>query len=131
MLALIDSYRFHPLPVRAGILAESATGNRRAVPRALGSMQPVPATARRFGIVHPADPVQIHCERGALLALAVGSRRRRRDAGAGRLYCERGRGDRYGGMPPYRETRNYVRTVRNTHRWLQLWVGTFARGARR
>jgi len=85
MLALIDSYRFHPLPVRAGILAESATGNRRAVPGALGSMQPVPATVRRFGIVHPADPVQIHCERGALLALAAGSLRRKRDAGAGRL----------------------------------------------
>lgn len=80
MLASIDSYRFHPLPAKAGILAESATGNRRAVPGALGSMQPVPATARRFGIVHPADPVQIHCERGALLALAVGSPRRRRDA---------------------------------------------------
>jgi hypothetical protein len=130
MLASIDSYRFHPLPAKAGILAESATGNRRAVPGALGSMQPVPATARRF-VVHPADPVHIHCARGALRALAVGSPRRRRDAGAGRLYCERGRGDRYDGMPPYRETRNDVRTVRNTHRWLSRRVERLARETRR
>lgn len=30
--------------------------------------------------------------------------------------------DRYGGIPPYREARDYVRKARSTHQWLQQRV---------
>lgn len=38
--------------------------------------------------------------------------------------------DRYGGIPPYRETRTYVRTVRDTHQFLSQRIEHLAREAR-
>ncbi len=46
MLALIDSYRFHPLPVRAGILAELAGRKKSAQPQGR-ARDPVEAGERR------------------------------------------------------------------------------------
>lgn len=118
ILDLAARHRLDPLLIRAVMLAESA-GNRRALsPKgAIGLMQLMPATARRFG-VDPRDPHQ---------NIAGGARYLRwlldyfggdvRLALAGYNAGEKAV-DRHGGVPPYRETQNYVRRVQGFHRAL-------------
>ncbi|MGQ9523837.1 MAG: lytic transglycosylase domain-containing protein [Armatimonadota bacterium] len=83
---------------------------------AMGLGQLMPATARGLGVTDPYDPIQniaasVRLIRGHLekyagkggleqLALALASY----NAGSGAV-------KRYGGVPPYRETRNYIRKV--------------------
>lgn len=131
ILASARQHRIDPLLVRAVILTESAGQRRATSPKgAMGLMQLMPATARRFGVADPYDPDQ-NIAGGArylrwlldryggdvMLALAG------YNAGEGAV-------DRYGGIPPYRETRTYVRTVRDTHQFLSRRVEHLAREAR-
>lgn len=109
-------HRIDPLLVKAVILTESAGRRDATSPKgALGLMQLMPATARRFGVTDPRDPAQNvaggtrylrwlldYFNDNVTLALAG------YNAGEGKMA-------RYGGIPPYRETRNYVRSVQNTH----------------
>jgi soluble lytic murein transglycosylase-like protein len=97
----------------------------------MGLMQLMPATARRFGVADPDDPAQhvaggtrylrwLLDRYGGDVALALAGY----NAGEGAV-------DRHGGIPPYRETQNYVRTVRSTHQWLRRRVADqLARAAR-
>lgn len=93
---------------------------------AVGLMQVMPSTARRLGIHDPGDPSR-NVEAGArylsqllrrfdqdvVLALAA------YNAGPGKV-------ERYGGVPPYRETRTYVERVLNRYvgHYRQLWRPT-------
>lgn len=84
---------------------------------ALGIMQLVPATAERFGVADPYDPAQ-NIEGGVRylkflqdrfpgnLALALAAY----NAGENAVR-------RHGGIPPYRETRDYVRKIRRLYGW--------------
>lgn len=84
---------------------------------ALGIMQLVPATAERFGVADPYNPAQ-NIEGGVRylkflqdsfpgnLALALAAY----NAGENAVR-------KHGGIPPYRETRDYVRKIRQLYGW--------------
>jgi len=129
---LLDSARRHgvdPLLVKAVILAESANRRGATSPKgAMGLMQLMPATARRFGVTDPYDPAQ-NIDGGTrylrwLLDRFDGDATRALagyNAGEGAV-------DRYGGVPPYRETQDYVRTVQRNHRLLNQRVARLLAG---
>lgn len=105
-------HRLDPALIKAVVHVESSF-NPRAVSRkgALGLMQLMPETARRYGVRDPFDPVQ-NLSAGArhLRELLETYRHNKRLAlaayNAGRRAVER-----YRGIPPYPETRNYVYRV--------------------
>ena len=118
-----QQHRIDPLLIKAVILAESANHRWATSPKgAQGLMQLMPATARRFGVTDPYDPLQniaggarylrwlLDCFNGNVTLALAGY-----NAGEGAV-------DRYGGVPPYRETRNYVRAVQSNHRLLKRRV---------
>lgn len=92
---------------------------------AMGLMQLMPATAARFGVDNPFDPVESALGAARLLSLL------RRDSHEGRQLPDmlaaynagEGTVERFGGIPPYRETQAYVRRVL----WLYL-LGTLPSG---
>ena len=95
--------------VRAIIHAESAyRPNALSRAGAQGLMQLIPATARRFGVKDPFDPGQNI--QGGVEYLAWLLKRYKNDLTLASAAYNAGEGavDRYKGVPPYKETRNYV-----------------------
>ena len=99
----------------AGLVRQESNFNAAAVSPAgaRGLTQLMPATAAGLGVANPSDPVQ---------ALEGGARylRRQLDAFGGDVTkalaaynAGPGAVQRYGGVPPYTETQNYVRNVLN------------------
>ena len=107
--AIAPAYGLQPALVLAVIEAESGFNEQaRSVKNAQGLMQLIPETAERFGVQNPYDPVQ-NLRGGMaylrwLLAYFQGDVRLTLagyNAGEGAVV-------RYGGVPPYAETRAYV-----------------------
>jgi soluble lytic murein transglycosylase-like protein len=103
-------------PALMAAIAQVESGNDPNVvsPRgAVGLMQLMPQTAARFGVRNPSDPVE------NLLGAARFLKYLRQSSGAFRslpdLLAAYNAGEstvmRYGGVPPYTETQNYVRKV--------------------
>jgi len=116
--------------VKAMIQAESAFNPGAVSPKgARGLMQLMPPTARRHGVSNIHDPLQnirggVGHLRGLLdqfnndVTLAIAAY----NAGAGSVA-------RYGGLPPYPQTRTYVAKVLRLHReYLRQEDAEFARG---
>lgn len=109
---LAPGYGLQPALVLAVIGAESGFNSRARSPKnAQGLMQLIPATAERFGVQDPYDPVQ-NLQGGMaylrwLLAYFEGDVRLTLagyNAGEGAVV-------RYGGVPPYAETQAYVEKI--------------------
>jgi soluble lytic murein transglycosylase-like protein len=101
-----------PSLVDAVIRAESAYNARARSPKgALGLMQLIPATATRFGVSNPFDPADNL--RGGVTYLGHLLKRFRGDVPLSLAAYNAGEGDvlREGGIPPFAETRQYVRKI--------------------
>lgn len=98
--------------IQAVIHAESAFNPRAVSPKgALGLMQLMPFNARRYGAKDPFSPKQ-NIDAGVRM-LAMLNKKYRGDIRLVLAAYNAGEGavERYGGVPPYRETQNYVRKV--------------------
>jgi soluble lytic murein transglycosylase-like protein len=99
-----------PLLVRAVIQVESNYKPRARSPKgAMGLMQLMPATARQYGVRNPYDPkanieAGIKHLKGLIDKLDVELALAAYNAGEGAV-------KRFKGIPPYRETRNYVTKI--------------------
>ena len=95
--------------VHAVVKTESAyRKSARSRAGAVGLMQLMPATAKRFGVANRKDPVQ--SLRGGTVYLSWLLKRYNGNLQFALAGYNAGEGavDKYNGIPPYRETRNYV-----------------------
>jgi soluble lytic murein transglycosylase-like protein len=107
-------YAIDPALMAAIAQVESGNDSHARSPRgAIGLMQLMPQTAARFGVAHPGDPVENLLGAARFLNYLRQSEGHRQplpdllaayNAGEGAVI-------KYRGMPPYAETRNYVRQV--------------------
>lgn len=95
--------------VRAIISVESAFDEYAVSSKgAKGLMQLMPATARRFGVSNPFDPAQAIMGGTEYLSYLLRLFRGSIDLAAAGYNAGENAVLRYGGVPPYKETRNYV-----------------------
>jgi hypothetical protein len=109
---LAPEYGLDPLLVLEVVRAESNFDPRaRSHKGALGLMQLIPATARRFGVDDPFEPIQNL--RGGMAYLRWLLDRFDGDQALALAGYNAGEGavERHGGIPPYAETRAYVRRI--------------------
>lgn len=129
---MADRYGLDPHLVFAVIQAESAFDPRAVSPKgAMGVMQLMPGTAERFGVRDPFD-VEDNLKGGmAYLRWLLGQF----DGSVVHAVAAYNAGEeavsRYGGVPPYEETRTYVQRVTSYYPHLSHPVGEGARVTRR
>jgi soluble lytic murein transglycosylase-like protein len=105
-----EAHGVDPLLVRAVIEVESNFRPRARSPKgAMGLMQLMPATARQYQVRNPYDPranieAGIKHLKGLIDKLGV-------EVGLAAYNAGEGAVKRFGGIPPYRETRNYVTKI--------------------
>jgi len=98
--------------IRAIITVESAFDEYAVSSKgARGLMQLMPGTARRFGVSDPFDPAQSIMGGAEYLSYLLGLFRGNIDLAAAGYNAGENAVLRYGGVPPYKETRNYVLRV--------------------
>lgn len=113
ILAAAKEHKVDPTLIAAVIRAES-NGVPTAVSRkgARGLMQLMPATARRLGVRRPFDPKEnIRAGAAYLAELATRFGETRADLVLAAYNAGERAVEEYKGVPPYRETRDYVRRV--------------------
>jgi hypothetical protein len=110
---LAPQYDVHPQLALAVIAVESNFDARARSPKnAQGLMQLIPSTAQRFKVKDILDPTQNIQGGLSYLRWLLSYYRGRVDLAVAAYNAGEGAVDRYGGIPPYRETRDYVKRVR-------------------
>lgn len=117
--AAADRYGVDPALVQAVMETESGGDPQARSPAgAAGLMQLMPSTAEALGVTDPYDPAQSIDAGSRYLASQL---RRLGDVAAALAAYNAGPGavQRWGGVPPYRETREYVAQVLERYRELK------------
>jgi soluble lytic murein transglycosylase-like protein len=107
-----SQFKVDPRLVEAVVRVESGYNPRALSPKgAQGLMQLIPATAARFGVQDPFNPVEN--VRGGVSYLSDLLAQYKGNVPLTLAAYNAGEGavERYGGIPPYAETRDYVRKV--------------------
>jgi soluble lytic murein transglycosylase-like protein len=100
--------------VRAVIQAESAFNPRaRSVKGAMGLMQLMPATAAEYGVNDPYDPAQNIKAGVAYLRSLLTKYSDNQELALAAYNAGPKAVEKYGTVPPYRETRNYIERIRS------------------
>ncbi|WP_157109796.1 lytic transglycosylase domain-containing protein [Thermanaeromonas toyohensis] len=112
-----------PLNLLQGVVKAESNFNPQAVSPsgALGLMQLMPETARALGVKNPFDPRE-NLEAGArylrqMLDLFQGNI----DLALAAYNAGPGTVQRYGGIPPYRETQEYIKKVKGIAQGFETW----------
>ncbi|MEO8304451.1 MAG: transglycosylase SLT domain-containing protein [Betaproteobacteria bacterium] len=114
---LAPEYRVNPQFALAIIRAESNFDvNARSPKNAQGLMQLIPDTAARFNVKRPYDPVQNVRGGLAYLRWLLAYFQGNVTLVAAAYNAGEGAVERYGGIPPYAETRAYVQKIRRYFR---------------
>ena len=101
--------------VRAVIQAESAFNPRaRSHKGAMGLMQLMPATAAELGVTDPYDPDQNIRGGVAYLRSLLLKYAHNEELALAAYNAGPGAVQKYGAVPPYRETRDYIARIKNT-----------------
>ena len=109
--AVSEAHGVDPLLVRALIQVESNYQTRARSPKgAMGLMQLMPSTARVYRVRNPFDP-RTNIEAGIKHLKSLIDRFGRVELGLAAYNAGEGAVTRFNGIPPYRETRNYVSRI--------------------
>jgi len=109
--AVSEAHGVDPLLVRALIQVESNYQSKaRSRKGAMGLMQLMPATARSYNVRNPFDP-RANIEAGIKHLKSLIDRFGKVDLGLAAYNAGEGAVSKFNGIPPYRETRNYVSRI--------------------